>query len=210
VNLFDQKPKCENCGDSGWVRHPAGGGHFCQICRPAEESKGERKAKVYQGMQAAADVVAEVARRMQVAESLAPNTQHLTPAHEEQALRAGHIPWADLDPEEASVVILISQADRQHPVRIAEIQKQTGLSDRTVKAIVHTLREVHLLPIGGSRRPPVGMFWIQDAAGFQSYYDQTYAQAMSELRTLHKMARTHYPELAGQLLLPIAGDSGRP
>jgi len=71
------------------------------------------------------------------------------------------------------------------------------------------LRDRYLLPIGASRKPPAGIYWISTKEGFLSYYESTRSQALAELATLGKMCRKHFPELAGQLQLPIS-DFGLP
>lgn len=194
MNGLWDNPKCENCNDTGWIRHPEGGGHFCQICRPGQQTAG---------MQAAADVVAEVARRMKDvgAKDLSP-LPHSPLPHADLAERVGTIPAKDMELREYQLARLVAEHDAEHPIQLKELVEETGLGEREIKGIFRTLRDLHALPIGASRQKPFGYYWITTKEGFLSYYHTARAQAMAELVTLEKMARKHWPELAGQMKLP--------
>lgn len=190
MNLFD-KPKCENCNDTGWIRHPEGGGHFCQICRPGQQDRG---------MQPMGSIIAEVARRMGVAEQSL--THSLSTQHSGLAERLGTIPAKALEPREYQLARIVAEHDAEHPVQLKELVEETGLGEREIKGIFRTLRDLHALPIGASRQKPFGYYWITTKEGFLNYYHTARSQAMAELVTLEKMARKHWPELAGQMKLP--------
>jgi hypothetical protein len=107
----------------------------------------------------------------------------------------------NLEPSEYQVAMLVSKTDSLHPIKIRELMEATGLNDRAIKGICRNLRDTHLLPIGASRKEPAGIYWITNAEAFLTYYHTTKAQALSELKTLGRMCRKHFPELVGQLSL---------
>lgn len=106
-------------------------------------------------------------------------------------------------PVEALVAGLIwRRAGRRCPIPIAEIQRQTGLSERKVKEVVEGLRVTHRAAIGASREEPAGYYRIVDAEDREAAvgpYRSQVARMFRVLRALDDPARVK--ELLGQMTL---------
>ena len=183
MNLF---AKCQECEDTGWVKHPAGGMVRCGKCNPRRPAATppERGIIADSDLHSVKDELGDCKVLGKLVDS---------------GVRIEKIPADELEPMEYEVALIIAGHEESKPVKIREITDETGLDERSVKGICRTLRDKFLLPIGASRRPPAGIYWITTKEGFLRYYETTRSQALSELVTLNKMAKRHFPELAGQL-----------
>jgi len=94
------------------------------------------------------------------------------------------------------------------PITIRELSKKFGLTPRTVKGAVQTLRG-RGFPIGANRQKPYGYWWISTPQEMEAFVRQYRSQAMNELRILQKMVRINYPQLIGQLRLPFTDPDGK-
>ena len=90
------------------------------------------------------------------------------------------------------------RATIQRPVRNTTLGLFLSLGEREVKATIQVLRDEWHLPIGSLRVPPYGYYWISTPEEFLAWFGPMKGQALSELRTAHRMMRRHFPALAGQ------------
>lgn len=90
------------------------------------------------------------------------------------------------------------RATAQRPVRGFTLGLFLRVDERKVKSLIQTLRDEWALPIGSLRVPPYGYYWISTPEEFLAWFHPMKAQALSEMRTAHRLMRRHYPELAGQ------------
>jgi AraC-like DNA-binding protein len=177
TGLFDKPPNCPDCQDTGWARHPKGGVIRCRRCQPLPENS-HPEASGFKSMKSLAS------------ESL----KEIGGMRYEGAS-------GQLRTDEQKLLDLIRPHSYEHPIKIKDLMAATGYDERRIKDLCRTLRDYHLFPIGASRQEPAGIFWITTAEAFLKYFHTIRAQALSELSTLHRMARKHFPELAGQLKL---------
>lgn len=95
----------------------------------------------------------------------------------------------------------LTRATSEYPITLVTLAEYFRCSERKVKDMIRTLRREWLLPIGSSRQPPYGYFWIQSAADFLSWSRPYRSQAIDELVTLWHLEKRNFPELAGQTSL---------
>ena len=184
MSMFDEAPKCAACGDTGWVKYPQGGMGSCRKCG----NTGFKSLGAVCGAMSFA-ALNDVTTNDEGPKTTNPGRVHPVPV----------IIPERLNEEEYAVAVIVRQHGLEDPVKIKDITEATGYDERKVKGICRTLRDYHLLPIGASRKQPAGIYWITTEAGFLNYYHTTKAQALSELGTLGRLARKHFPDLAGQL-----------
>lgn len=84
------------------------------------------------------------------------------------------------------------------PVSGISLEGQLRCTEREVKTVAQELRREWLLPIGSSRRPPFGYYWMHTAEDFLNWSRVYRSQAIDELVTLYKLQRANFAELAGQ------------
>ena len=97
---------------------------------------------------------------------------------------------------------ILIRATIEQPISNAVLQGQLRATEREVKAAVRTLRREWELPIGSSRQPPSGYYWMLAAAEFIEWGRAfPLQQAIDELVTYYRMQRANYAELAGQTTL---------
>lgn len=99
------------------------------------------------------------------------------------------------------------RATAQRPVRGFTLGLFLRVDERKVKSLIQTLRDEWALPIGSLRVPPYGYYWISTPEEFLAWFNPMKAQALSEMRTAHRLMRRHYPELAGQFTFNFEEDS---
>lgn len=105
--------------------------------------------------------------------------------------------------DERRVALLISQfRGKEHPVSIAQIRVQTGLSERQIKGIVEQLVVTHRIQIGGRREEPVGYFIIETAEDREAAVTPYKRQILAMLRRLRVLeSKQALSEFVGQLEL---------
>lgn len=116
------------------------------------------------------------------------------------ALAASTIPAREV--ERRIYDLIAPHTGHKNPISIASLHKITGLSERTIKAVVAELICTHRVLIGASRQDPIGYFIIQ------SDEDRTVAsmplmgQTLQMLRRLRVINGKHQTrEWLGQLSL---------
>lgn len=87
----------------------------------------------------------------------------------------------------------------QIPVPLNVLIRHFELSDRTVKHYIEALRSDWLLPIGSSKFPPSGYYWISTPEEFKGWLEAFLSQPKEEFRTAHRMLGANFPELSGQI-----------
>ena len=113
---------------------------------------------------------------------------------------------------EAFVATLLLDATAANPIGIKRLRRalqDAGLlvPEREVKDIVRTLRKKHELPILSRRKKGGGLWWCENEAQMNEYYEHAKKQPMDELHTLSRIVKANYPRLAGQLTLQGADGS---
>jgi hypothetical protein len=103
-----------------------------------------------------------------------------------------------VEPHVLNVARLLIHATVETPISNFTLQGYLRSTEREIKAAVRELRREWQLPIGSSRKPPTGYFWIETAAAFIEWSRVYRSQAIDELVTLYKLQRSNFPELAGQ------------
>ena len=104
----------------------------------------------------------------------------------------------EVRPQTLLTARLLIHSTVAEPVSGISLQGQLRCSERDVKAITQELRREWLLPIGSSRRPPHGYYWMHSAEDFLNWSRVYRSQAIEELVTLYKLQRANFAELAGQ------------
>jgi hypothetical protein len=94
---------------------------------------------------------------------------------------------------------LLCKATAKYPLGLNTLCAHLQLSDRSVKGYIETLRSQWLLPIGSSKFPPSGYYWISSPDEFKQWLEAYLSQPKEEFRTAHRMLRANFPELAGQI-----------
>lgn len=94
---------------------------------------------------------------------------------------------------------VLVKATAKYPLGLNALIRHFSLTDRTVKAYIESLRSEWLLPIGSSKFPPTGYYWIASANEFKGWLEAYLSQPKEEFRTAHRMLRANFPELAGQI-----------
>jgi hypothetical protein len=110
-----------------------------------------------------------------------------------------------LSDEESAVANLLLEATAAKPMAGKVIREELtrqfnmNLSSRTVMAIIRRLRKHHAFAILSSRQQPFGYWWCGSKQELQEFIERFKSVALDELHTLHRIVKTNYPELAGQL-----------
>lgn len=114
-----------------------------------------------------------------------------------------------VDAKALFVARLLVHASPEFPVTGPMLQSFTDLGERSVKAIVETLREEWHLPLVASRTPPRGYYYAATAEQYLAWFRTFRAQAVTELATGYHNLRANYPDLAGQDSLSFVTDFTR-
>lgn len=70
---------------------------------------------------------------------------------------------------------------------------------RRFHRVVEDLRGVWLLPVGSRKDPPSGYWIITDEADFKAWADKYRSAPLTQLTTLHHVAKRNFPVFARQL-----------
>lgn len=90
---------------------------------------------------------------------------------------------------------------------VSRLYLQTWLKhkdERTTKKLIERLRTEWLLPIGSRKHEPMGHWIITDATDFMNWQRDFRKSAITQLGTLHRVAKANFPELAGQSTFDFA------
>ena len=116
----------------------------------------------------------------------------------------------ELGETELFVATLLLKATTDQPIRVEEIivrclhERTIQLTARGLRKIIHDLRNEHRFPICSRKGSPAGYWWARSEAELEEFKSVFLAQALDELRTIHRMLKTNSPRLAGQLRLELA------
>ena len=67
--------------------------------------------------------------------------------------------------------------------------------------MIEDLRSEWLLPVGARKDDPSGYWIITDAADFAEWFTRSKSSPLTQLTTIHRVARRHFPTFAGQIEL---------
>lgn len=87
----------------------------------------------------------------------------------------------------------------QIPVPLNILMRHFDTTDRTIKGYIESLRTDWLLPIGSSKFPPSGYYWINSAEEFKAWLEAYLSQPKEEFRTAYRMLKANFSELTGQV-----------
>jgi hypothetical protein len=71
---------------------------------------------------------------------------------------------------------------------------------------IETLRRYWLLPVGSRKVQPCGYWIITDEADFKEWFERTKAAPITQLTTIHKVAKLNFPIFAEQMELDFFND----
>lgn len=77
---------------------------------------------------------------------------------------------------------------------------------RKFHALIEELRAVWLLPIGSRKIEPSGYWIITDLTDFKNWVDRVKCAPITQLSTIHKVARHNFPVFAEQMELDFWSD----
>ena len=77
---------------------------------------------------------------------------------------------------------------------------------RAVSNAIRYLRDICLLPVGSRKGDPSGYWIITDEADFRAWVDRVRSGPVTELTTIHRVAKANYPIFAEQLELDFWRD----
>ena len=112
---------------------------------------------------------------------------------------------------EQTKVVTIIKAHRgvQEAISRKELVRWTGLPDRTVREIIHSLICDYTCPIGSKVKPPYGYFWISTQAEFAQVRKTLRAYMISIAKRLRAVDQTALGQgLARQLEFAWAKEKG--
>ncbi len=77
---------------------------------------------------------------------------------------------------------------------------------RKFHALIEELRSIWLLPIGSRKTAPSGYWIITDLQDFKNWFNRVKSAPITQLSTIHKVARHNFPLFAEQLELEFWKD----
>ncbi len=77
---------------------------------------------------------------------------------------------------------------------------------RECALLIETLRKVWLLPVGGRKEPPFGYWLITDIDDFAEWVSRAKAAPITQLTTIHRVAKRNFPIFAEQMELEFYND----
>ena len=86
--------------------------------------------------------------------------------------------------------------------------QHTPSSLRNLASVIETLRKVWLMPIGSRKESPSGYWIIIDAEDFANWVTHAKAAPVTQLTTIHRVAKRNFPVFADQLELDFWRDMG--
>ncbi|MGE3385075.1 MAG: hypothetical protein AB7L70_19285 [Pyrinomonadaceae bacterium] len=81
-----------------------------------------------------------------------------------------------------------------------------SMSLRSFQHIIEDLRKVWLLPVGSRKEPPSGYWIITDQTDFAEWVTRAKSAPITQLSTIHAVARRNFPVFAEQLELEFWQD----
>lgn len=83
------------------------------------------------------------------------------------------------------------------------------LSLRSFMGVIEDLRKVWLLPVAGRKEPPAGYWIAADLEDFAEWVSRARRAPLTQLATIHRVARANFPAFADQLELEFREELGR-
>jgi hypothetical protein len=77
---------------------------------------------------------------------------------------------------------------------------------RKFHAIIEELRQVWLLPVGSRKAEPCGYWVITDLDDFKAWYQRTTQAPITQLTTIHRVAKRNFPIFAEQIEFDFFND----
>lgn len=77
---------------------------------------------------------------------------------------------------------------------------------RALHETIEILRRVWSLPVGSRKSAPAGYWIITDLGDFKAWVARAKAAPVTQLTTIHKVAKTNFPHFAGQMELEFWKD----
>lgn len=91
--------------------------------------------------------------------------------------------------------------------RLIDIHFGHSTSDvRNCAAAIETLRKVWLLPVGSRKESPSGYWIITETADFHAWVIRAKAAPITQLTTIHRVAKRNFPVFAEQMELDFFRD----
>ena len=84
------------------------------------------------------------------------------------------------------------------------------LSLRSFMGVIEDLRRVWLLPVAGRKEPPAGYWIAADLEDFAEWVARARRAPITQLATIHRVARANFPAFADQLELEFREEVTRP
>ncbi len=81
---------------------------------------------------------------------------------------------------------------------------------RKFHSVIEELRKVWLLPVGSRKDTPSGYWIITDQKDFEEWFQRSKAAPITQLTTIHRVAKRNFPIFAEQLELEFFNDNDPP
>lgn len=112
-----------------------------------------------------------------------------------------------VEPQHFEIAKLLARYTTAAPFTSARLlETHFVLPLRSFMGIIEDLRRVWLLPVGSRKSAPVGYWIITDQADFASWVERAKAAPITQLTTIHAVARRNFPVFAEQLELEFWQD----
>lgn len=175
--LFDLSPRCFECSDLGFTLNREG-----QISTCWRISAGA----AHNPASAAAQMLRLAANRLMIRKIV-------------------------IDPHVFQVARQIAAGTAEKPVKREQLIEgnfqYTRLSLRAFQGVVETLRSVWLLPVGSRKGDPSGYWIVTDADDFKSWVERAKSAPLTQLTTIHRVAKANFPVFAEQMEIEFWKDS---
>lgn len=146
-------------------------------------------------------------RAAQGAEHNAPNDAAQLMALRVEIMAANKIKPLEIDYRVAAMLTQHTTAYPADRVRLVEaFFGYTHDKKRQLAKVIERLKEVWLLPIGSRKEPPSGYWICTTLDDFAECVARAKSAPITQLTTIHRMARANFPVLAEQLGLEFWSD----
>ncbi len=125
----------------------------------------------------------------------------------EQALRQLSIEKVFIDRHLFDVAATLAHYTSEMPCkkeRAIELHfNYTAAALRVFHQSIETLRKVWLLPVASRKEPPSGYWIATTSEEFEDYYERSKSAPITQLTTMHRLAKRNFPIFAEQMELDI-------
>lgn len=112
-----------------------------------------------------------------------------------------------VDPQAFEIAKLLARHTTEQPFdKTGLLETHYTLPLRSFMGVIEDLRKIWLLPIGGRKYQPTGYWIITDADDFKTWADEYRRSPITQLSTLHRVAKRNFPILAEQMELEFWND----